>query len=204
MFPVIALMLLLIGCDVKKIVDESRYAESTTEDMLTRAETYIAEGNDKEALLQLSALNVHSLTLQQQRWVRDQMVTVYYNTRDFKDMITYLDARAHLKSVTPDEAAMNLFDKAEAYHRLSYNYWARVIGMGSPYRRSRDAMQAQKYYKEFLEKYPHNPKAPYVKQELELVDAYIVHYYAELQKHRDFRKNIKKSTTDMTNTTQPA
>jgi tetratricopeptide (TPR) repeat protein len=190
------LSVFLLGCDVKKVIDESHYAEENTEAMLSRAQKYITESKDKEALIQLQTLAHQTISPEQDRWVRDETIRLYTKDKNFNEIVTYLDRRSSIKNISPDEAAMNLFEKAEAYHHMSYNHWAKSLGMGSPYRRSKDAYKAQKYYTEFLESYPNHPKAEYVKQELIRIAEYLNDYEIQLKEYKAFisAKRIKPTS----------
>ena len=189
MLPLVFFMLLLVGCDAKKTVDESVYTESSAQAMLDRAAGVIAASNDKEALIQLQSLSNQRLSLEQDRWVRDQIIARYQEARDFNEIIRYIHEREQFKHIAPEEKAQNILDTADAYHRLSYNHWARVFGVGSPYRKSRDAFKAQKYYMEFMQKYPDDARIPSVKKELAELDKYIQQYNILLEKHRKFRES---------------
>ena len=192
MLPLMILIALLTGCHSTKNIDESHYTEGSVSELIQKSTNFIDSVNNKEALLQLYALGQYSLTVSQDRWVRDAIIKIYHHDRDYSNLITYLNMRSLHSNISADEQAFNLFDKAEAYHCMSYNYWARKLGLGSPYRKSRDAVKAQQYYEEFLIKYPHHEKADYVRHELQMVADYNKQYIQELQKHQVARLNVKK------------
>lgn len=188
MLPITVLLLALLGgCHSKKVLDESQYVSGDTQEQLNRAHSLVEKNQNKEALIQLYALEQTALTSSQNRWVRDEIVKIYNQDRDYEKLIVYLAGREHLKQTTPSEQNSNLFEKAEAYHHLSYNYWARKLGMGSPYRRSKAAFKAKEYYHEFLTRYPNDPKCAHIRKELIGLESYIERYERELKEYQDYR-----------------
>lgn len=192
MLPLVILLALLGGCQNKKVLDESEYVTGNTADQLSRAQSLIDRSNTKEALIQLYAINNESLTKQQALWVRDEIVTIYNYDRNYEKLIAYLDSREHLNR-SSGEIRKDLYEKAEAYHHLSYNYWAKKLGMGSPYRRSKAAFNAKKYYTKFLNRYPHDPRCENIRNELIGLDIYIERYNKELKQYQDYRKKNQDS-----------
>lgn len=186
MFPLLILAL-LVGCQGPSVVDETRYVDGSTDALLARSQELVQSHNYKEALLQLYAVNHNKLSFEQSRWVRDQIVKIYQAQKDEEQLIAYLQSRQHQRAVTAEEAPDNLYDLAEAYHRASLNYWARWLGMGSPYRRIKFAREADRLYQDFINKYPNDPRIAYVEGERARLHAYIVHYDAEVARYRRYR-----------------
>lgn len=183
----IIIAVLVGGCNSKKVLDESQYVAGDTTDQLARAHSLIDKNNYKEALVQLYALGHGSLSHEESQWVRDEIVRIYNIERDYEALITYLESREHVNNLTSAEKCNNLYDKAEAYHHQSYNYWARTLGMGSPYRRSKAAFKAKKYYKEFLSQYPNDPRCSDIQKELIGLESYIDRYTKELKEYQAYR-----------------
>lgn len=192
--PWLVLVMALSGCQGNhQGVDERAYVVGGSQAQWARARDYLDHGEYKEALSQLLAINTVALSQEEGRRVRDEVVRLYDRNRDYEAMIEYLEARNHLKGISASERAQNLFDEAEAYHHLSYNHWAYVLGMGSPYRQSKAAFKAHELYERFIKRYPADPKVVEARDACQRLEAYKAYYQKELSRHQP--RAVPRQTT---------
>lgn len=190
MLPLVLILVMLVGCQSHKVVDETQYVSGNITEKLDRSRILIDNKDYKGALLQLQSLSHQDLTVDQSRWVRDEIVKLYYHDHDYEKLIAYLESRDNLRQVSFSEKSENLFDIAECYHKLSYNHWAKSLGIGKAYRRYKSAKQAEKYYEEFLRLYPDSIHVDYVKLELESLKIYFADYKINLDKRKKDRSKV--------------